>query len=126
MAFRRFCEAVVKDDPIIVYGDGGQTRDFTYVDDIVAALRSSAECPDVGGKVYNIGGGSAESVNDALALLTEYSGQRLCVEHQAVVAGDVRATGADTTAARNDLGFEPKTVFADGLLKEYQWVLEGR
>jgi UDP-glucuronate 4-epimerase len=126
MAFRRFCEAVVTDDPIVVYGDGGQTRDFTYVDDIVAALRSAAECPGVAGKVYNIGGGSTVSVNDALTLLAEYSPRRFRVEHQAVVAGDVRATGADTTAARRDLGFDPKTSFADGLLNEFNWVLGGR
>src|SRR3954453_1492011 len=69
MAFRRFCEAIVAGAPIEVYGDGCQSRDFTYVHDIVAATRAAAETPTPSGRVYNLGGGDSVSVNRALETL---------------------------------------------------------
>jgi UDP-glucose 4-epimerase len=124
MAFRRFCEAAVSGDTIRVFGNGEQTRDFTYVADVVAALRLAATMPGVGGRVYNIGGGNQASVNDALRLLEEYADGPLDVEYLAPQHGDVVSTAADTTRARAELGFAPAVDIADGLLMEFEWVRE--
>jgi nucleoside-diphosphate-sugar epimerase len=128
MAFNRFCRAALEDTTLTVFGDGGQTRDFTFVGDVVAAVRAAAGAPDVAGGVYNVGGGSRVSVNEALELLGEYAGRPLKVERQGVERGDVRDTGADTTRARAELGFSPQTAFADGLRAEFEFFagLSGR
>jgi UDP-glucose 4-epimerase len=120
MAFSRFCKAAATGDKIVVFGDGNQTRDFTFVSDIVAACRSAAEAPNAAGNIYNLGGGSRVSVNEAIGLLGEYSGKPLNVEYQDTERGDVRDTGADTTRARRDLGFDPQVSFQDGLRMEYE------
>jgi UDP-glucuronate 4-epimerase len=124
MAFRRFSHAVMSGDEIRVFGDGEQTRDFTYVGDVVAALRAAAAKPAASGRVYNIGGGNQVSVNEALRLLSEYAGRPLDVQHVAVQHGDVKRTAADTTRARAELGFAPAVGISDGLRKEFEWVLE--
>jgi UDP-glucuronate 4-epimerase len=124
MAFRRFCEAFFSGEPIRVFGDGEQTRDFTYVGDVVTALRAAATTPKASGRVYNIGGGNQVSVNQALQLLGEYAGRPLDVEYVAVQQGEVARTAADTTRARAELGFEPCVGISEGLLREFEWVRE--
>jgi UDP-glucose 4-epimerase len=121
MAFNIFCRAALEQRPLTLFGDGGQTRDFTYVGDIVAATRAAAETPGIAGNAYNVGGGSRVSVNDAIELLERYAGRSLHVERSDVVRGDVRDTGADTTRAERDLGFSPATSFADGLRAEFEF-----
>ena len=121
MAFSRFCKAAVTGEEIVVFGDGEQTRDFTYVADIVTALRSAADTPAAAGGIYNLGGGSRVSVNQAIGLLGELSGKPLNVRYEPTEHGDVRDTGADTTRARRDLGFDPQTSFADGLKAEFDY-----
>ncbi len=121
MAFSRFCKAAVTGDQITVFGDGRQTRDFTYVADIVAACRAAAESRAAVGNIYNLGGGSRVSVNEAIGLLGEFSGRPLNVRYEVTEHGDVRDTGADTTRARRDLGFDPQTSFADGLKAEFEY-----
>jgi len=121
MAFNIFCNAALEHRPLTLFGDGSQTRDFTFVADVVAATRAAAEIPGIAGGVYNVGGGSRVSVNEAIELLGDYAGRPLEVERQDVVRGDVRDTGADTTRARADLGFEPRTAFADGLRAEFEF-----
>jgi UDP-glucose 4-epimerase len=121
MAFSRFCKAALTGEEIVVFGDGGQTRDFTYVTDIVAACRAAADAPGAIGGIYNLGGGSRVSVNEAIGMLGELSGRPIDVRYEATERGDVRDTGADTTRARRDLGFAPKTSFADGLQAEFEY-----
>jgi len=121
MAFRRFCDAIVAERPIRVFGDGEQTRDFTFVGDVVAAFRAAAVAPDPAGRVYNIGGGQQVSVNDALALLGEFADRELDVEYVDVQHGDVVRTAADTSRARSELGFMPGTDLSDGLQQEFEW-----
>jgi UDP-glucose 4-epimerase len=122
MAFRRFCEAVVAGEPIVIYGDGRQTRDFTYVDDVVAALRAAATAPGVGGRVFNVGGGSRASLIDALELLAELAGHPIDVRNSERESGDVMHTGADIDRARSALGFDPSTDLKAGLRAELEWV----
>jgi nucleoside-diphosphate-sugar epimerase len=121
MAFRRFCEAVLAGRPIEVFGDGRQTRDFTYVADIVAATRAAGEGRASG--VLNVGGGGAISLNRALEVLAGIAGRPLDVRRGARESGDVQDTGADISRARAQLGYEPRTPVEDGLAAEFEWVL---
>ena len=122
MAFDKFFRAAIADEPITVYGDGEQTRDFTFVGDIIAATGAAAVTGATGG-TYNIGGGSQASVNDVLAVVSELSGRRVEVRYLARQHGDVRRTGADISRARADLGFEPQTALPEGLRAQFEWAL---
>jgi UDP-glucuronate 4-epimerase len=122
MAFRRFCEAAARGGRIELSGDGRQSRDFTYVGDVVTAIRAAATCRAAAGRAYNIGGGSPVSVNAALAELAAIAGRPLDVRRSCPEAGDVSHTAADTTRAREELGFAPATSLSEGLRAEYEWV----
>jgi UDP-glucuronate 4-epimerase len=124
MAFRRFCHAVVDRAPIVVYGDGGQTRDFTFVADVVAATRAAATVAPAANRVYNVGGGSRMSLSAALEVLAGIAGRPLDVRREGREPGDVRDTGADIRRARDELGFTPKTDLEAGLRAEFEWVLD--
>jgi UDP-glucuronate 4-epimerase len=123
MAFRRFCEAAACGGPIELYGDGRQSRDFTYVGDVVTAIRSAAAAPRAAGRAYNVGGGSPVSVNEALEELAAIAGRPLDVRRAEREAGDVAHTAADPSRARDELGFAPATPLAEGLRAEYEWVV---
>jgi UDP-glucuronate 4-epimerase len=123
MAFNSFCRAAIAGTPVTIYGDGRQTRDFTFVADVVRATRVAAEATHVSGRVYNIGGGTQVSLAQALELIEGYAGRPLAIEHLAGERGDVRDTGADTSRARADLGFEPAVPLEDGLREEFEWAL---
>ncbi len=122
MAFHRFLRAALREEPIEVFGDGEQTRDFTYVEDIVAATLAAAVEPGIPFEVLNIGGGSPTSLRAALALVQELVGRRLDVRHVPREHGDVRDTAADTTRARELLGFAPQTGLEQGLQRELEWI----
>jgi UDP-glucuronate 4-epimerase len=122
MAFNRFCRSALRGEPITVFGDGRQTRDFTFVDDVISAVRAAAIVPEAAGRVYNVGGGSQVSVNDALELIASFSGCPLDVRYEDTVRGDVRDTGADITRARRELEFRPTTSVDEGLLAEFEWI----
>jgi len=121
MAFNRFLRAALQGAPISVYGDGEQTRDFTYVDDAVTATMLAAE-RGTPGRAYNVGGGSRVSVNDVLTIIERISGRQLDVRREPAQKGDMRDTYADTSRARAELGFAPATSLADGLMAEYRWL----
>jgi nucleoside-diphosphate-sugar epimerase len=121
MAFHKFLSAVVQREPFHLYGDGEQTRDFTFVADAVAATAAAA-VRGVPGRVYNVGGGSRVSMNEVVALVGRVSGCQPAVTVDPAQKGDMRHTYADTTAARRDLGFAPRTTLEDGLRAEYDWL----
>ena len=124
MAFNAFCRAALTGDPIVVFGDGLQTRDFTYVGDVVRAVRSACDAGGAVGGVYNIGGGSRVALRDALEIIERQAGRPLDVRYESAQRGDVRDTGADTSAARRDLGFEPSVSLEEGLVAEFEWTAE--
>ncbi len=107
-----------------MFGDGTQRRDFTFVGDVVAATRAAAVAPDVGGRAYNIGGGSQVSLQRVLELLAGLAARPLDVRHVGNEAGDVRETSADTCRAARELGYAPATTFPDGLRAEFEWTVE--
>jgi UDP-glucose 4-epimerase len=121
MAFNRFIRAVLNDEPITLYGDGEQTRDFTYVTDAVAATLAAAE-RGVPGRAYNVGGGSRVTVNDVLEIIGKLAGKSPVVRREPAQKGDMRDTFADTTLARADLGFAPAVTLEQGLEAEYRWL----
>jgi UDP-glucose 4-epimerase len=123
MGFHKFLRAAIAGEPITVYGDGEQTRDFTFVADIVTATAAAAR-QGVPGRVYNIGGGSRVSVNQVLEMIARVSGRRPVVTVDPVQKGDMRHTYADTSLARADLGFAPSVGLEQGLAAEYQWLTE--
>ena len=126
MAFRRFCTAVLEDSPIEVFGDGSQTRDFTYVDDVVAAARAAGERDGVAGRAVNIGGGSRTSLAAAIEILSQLSGREIEVRRLASRSGDVRHTGADISSARELLGFSPEISLETGLERQWEWAVTDR
>jgi nucleoside-diphosphate-sugar epimerase len=121
MAFHRFLQATRRGKPISLFGDGNQTRDFTFVADAVAAT-VAAGIRGVQGRVYNIGGGSRVSMHDVIEIIGRVAGRRPTVAVDPVQKGDMRHTYADTTLARTDLGFAPSTSLEDGLAAEYRWL----
>ena len=123
MGFHKFLRATIRGEPITLYGDGEQTRDFTFVDDAVSATVAAAT-RGVPGRVYNIGGGSRVSINQVLAMVGRVSGRRPQVTVDPVQKGDMRHTFADTSLARADLGFRPAVELEAGLAAEYRWLTE--
>jgi UDP-glucose 4-epimerase len=121
MAFHRFIKAALTGEPISLYGDGEQTRDFTYVSDAVAATVAAGD-RGVQGRAYNVGGGSRVTVNHVLEIVARLAGKPLDVRREAAQKGDMRDTCADTTLARADLGFAPAVSLEQGLEAEYRWL----
>jgi len=120
MAFHRFIRAILEGKPLIVYGDGEQTRDFTYISDAVEANLLAMRCAPPGA-IFNIGGGSRVSINYAIRLLEKILGKKAIVGYQEAQHGDVRHTLADTSAAREVLGFIPKVGLKEGLRAQLAW-----
>ncbi len=121
MAFRRFLQAGLDGTPIHLYGDGEQTRDFTFVDDAVAATIAAGE-RGVPGRVYNVGGGSRVSINSVLDLIGRIVERRLDIRREPAQKGDMRDTYADTSRAKADLGFNPSVTLDQGLQAEHDWL----
>jgi len=124
MAFHIFCRAALESRPITIFGDGRQSRDFTFVEDVVAATVSAASAPLDELRIYNVGGGTPTSLREALETIGRISGRRLDVHYLDREHGDVKNTAADTTRAREQLGFSPQTSLEDGLLAEFEWLSE--
>jgi len=121
MGFHKFIRALLTGEEITVYGNGEQTRDFTYISDAVAANLACMEA-DVAGQVFNIGGGSRISVNRVLSILESISGRKAIVRRVESQKGDVRDTYADTSRAREMLGFRPSVPIEEGLRMELEWL----
>jgi len=121
MGFHRFMKAALLDDPLTIYGNGEQTRDFTYISDVVeaniAAMNSSKH-----GTVYNIGGVETASVNAVIAKIEELSGKKLQLTYLPEQAGDPFTTRADISLARKELGYNPIVSLDEGLPREWSYI----
>jgi nucleoside-diphosphate-sugar epimerase len=120
MAFARFMQALVDREAIEVFGDGEQTREFTYVSDAVEGTIKAATA-DVAGQVFNLGGGSRVTINGVLATLEDISGIKVRRQTLPSAPGDPRHTGASINLARERLGWEPRVSLREGLTKQWQW-----
>lgn len=118
-----FIDALQAGEPPEVHGDGEQSRDFTYIDDVVAANLKAATAPaeSCSGKAYNIAGGAAYSLLDLLEILGRHLGVEPKPRHVDPRPGDVRHTRADISAAERDLGHRPQVSFEDGLRRTVEW-----
>lgn len=121
MAFHKFIKTILEGGKITIYGNGEQTRDFTYVGDTVQGTILAAEC-DVSGETFNLGGGSRISVNDALKALQKVMAMDAEIEYLDVQKGDVGHTYAEISKAKDILGYEPKVGLEEGLCGEVEWV----
>lgn len=126
MAFHKFVKAALVGEPIGVYGDGMQSRDFTFIADIVRANRDAMTnmLDGATGGTYNLGGGSTVTVREVVAMLGEILGRDVDATFGDAQKGDVRHTSADTTAARTAIGFAPTVGLRDGLALEVEWLRE--
>ena len=120
MAFHRFCRSMLRGEPIAVYGDGKQSRDFTFIADAVEAnVRAWKNAPERG--VYNVGGGSQVEVLEAIAILEQALGVKANIDFQPLPPGDPRRTRADVSRIQADFGFTPSTPIEQGLAAEAEW-----
>jgi UDP-glucose 4-epimerase len=120
MGFHRFFEAARAGEPVTVYGDGGQTRDFTFVEDAVRATRAALTAPSTV-PAYNIGGGHRVALGAVLDAIASVCGRPVARRHVDPPPGDPRDTSADTAAARRDLGYAPRTDLVEGLKRQWEW-----
>lgn len=125
MAMRRICEGLISGEPFPMFGDGAQSRDFTFVADAVqATVRSAfAAQPEA---IYNVGGGQEASLSRVVSILEDLAGTTLNIDQHPAQRGDVIRTGADTSRARQSLDWQPGTELEIGLAAELAWVVERR
>jgi nucleoside-diphosphate-sugar epimerase len=117
----KFCTAFLEGTPPSVFGDGHQTRDFTYVENAVHANLLACEAPNVSGKVFNIGVGGRVSLNEVLRELRKITGKALEAKYEPPREGDIRDSQADIAQAREFLGYEPQVSFEEGLARTFEW-----
>ena len=120
MAIHTFVNAILNDDEISVFGDGTQTRDFTFIDDVVE-VNILAAINETIGDVFNVGGGSRISVNKLIKLLEEIIGKEAKIKHIEKQKGDVRDTLADTSKINNELNWKPRVKIEEGLKRFVEW-----
>jgi nucleoside-diphosphate-sugar epimerase len=117
----KFCSAFLEETQPVIFGDGEQTRDFTYVDNAVQANLLACEAPNVSGKTFNVGIGGRVSLNETLGLLNKISGHNLEAKYEPGRDGDIRDSQADISQIREFLGYEPVVGFEEGLRRTFEW-----
>lgn len=117
----RFMLAVIEGQAPVVYGDGEQSRDFTYVENIVDETLRACEAPDASGLVFNGGTGARITLNQVLKLLEQITGKAVKPKYDAPRNGDIRDSQADVSLARRILGYEPRVLFEEGLKRTWDW-----
>jgi nucleoside-diphosphate-sugar epimerase len=117
----RFMLAVIEGHPPVVYGDGEQSRDFTFIENIVDETLRACEVPGASGMVFNGGTGSRITLNQVLKLLEKITGKKIQAKYDPPRTGDIRDSQADVSLARKVLGYEPRVHFEEGLQRTWQW-----
>ncbi|HDJ24226.1 MAG TPA: NAD-dependent epimerase/dehydratase family protein [Candidatus Aminicenantes bacterium] len=121
MAFHKFLSSLLNNQPLTVYGTGEQTRDFTYISDIIDGLMSSLVHGQAG-EVYNLGGGHQIKLKKIFPLLEKITGLKLNINYLQVQQGDVPHTLASITKARQELNYQPEHSLEEGLKAEWEWI----
>lgn len=117
----RFMLAVLEGKPPVIFGDGEQSRDFTYVDNVVDETLRACEANGASGKVFNGGTGARITLNNVIALLEKITGQKIKAQYDAPRAGDIHDSQADVALARQTLGYKPLIDFEQGLRRTWEW-----
>jgi UDP-glucuronate 4-epimerase len=124
MALSRFISLATRGEPLEVFGDGTQSREMTYVSDVVdATVAALAVKPEGAARVYNIGGGTRTTVGELVDLVGEVTGERVRIRYATPVPGDVHSTWADLERATRELGYRPRVAFEEGLDAQVRWAL---
>jgi UDP-glucose 4-epimerase len=116
-----FMKSLITHESPTIFGDGEQSRDFTYVEDVAALVWKAAQAPAVSGKVFNAGNGNRYTLNETWALLQKIAGVELAANYGPPRAGDVKHSQADTTSAKALLGHDPQFTFEEGLRRTFAW-----
>lgn len=122
MAFHKFFKWILQDQPISIYGDGQQTRDFTFISDAVAANLLAAIVPLAVGEVFNIGGGSRVVLAEVINIMERIVGRPIKKNFVEKARGDARHTSADVSKAETILGYQPQVSLTEGLRQEWEWM----
>ena len=122
MAFHKFFKWILQDEPISIYGDGQQTRDFTFVSDAIAANLAAGTIPEAVGEVFNIGGGSRVVLAEVINMMEEIVGRPIKKNFVEKARGDARHTSADVSKAQKILGYQPQVSLKEGLQREWEWL----
>jgi len=122
LAIHKFARRILAGQPIPVFGDGHSARDYTYVDDIVAGIRAAMDADQDGYQVYNLGNSHTVTLAQLVASLEDALGRHAVIDRQPWQPGEMQKTWSDISKARQQLGFEPKTSFSDGLLHFVGWL----
>ena len=117
----RFCLAVLEGAQPVVFGDGEQSRDFNFIENVVQVNLLACEAPNASGLVFNIGTGGRFTLNHTLKLLEKFSGKPIKPKYDPPREGDIRDSQADIALARRILGYDPKVGFEDGLRRTWEW-----
>jgi UDP-glucose 4-epimerase len=117
----KFCLSFLEGTEPVIFGDGEQSRDFTFVENAVQANLLACEAPNVSGRTFNVGTGGRFTLNQTLQLLEKISGNKLHAKYEAPRDGDIRDSQADITKARELLGFDPQVTFEEGLSRTFAW-----
>ncbi|MEL6927903.1 MAG: NAD-dependent epimerase/dehydratase family protein [Cyanobacteria bacterium J06600_6] len=122
MAFHKFFQAAIEGRAIDIYGDGQQTRDYTFIQDIVAANLAAGQVDAAIGEVFNIGGGSRVTLLELLEMMEQVMGQTIKRNSLGNAVGDARHTSADITKAQKILNYAPQISLPEGLTQEWHWI----
>ena len=115
-----FCDQAIDDEPITIHGDGGQTRDFVFIDDIVQANLRAATTEQVG-TAYNVGTGTSVTIQELAETIVDVTGSTAEITHTEGRDGDIRHSKADIAAIRSELGYEPTVSLHEGLEQTVEW-----
>jgi nucleoside-diphosphate-sugar epimerase len=117
----RFMLALLEGEPPVVYGDGEQSRDFTYIENVVDETLRACEAANASGMVFNGGTGARITLNQVLKLLEKITGKKIQAKYEPPRTGDIRDSQADITRARKILGYEPRVLLEEGLRRTWEW-----
>ena len=121
MAFHKFFKSIIENEPITIFGDGSQTRDFTYIDDVVEATFTAMTDGKIG-EIYNVGGGNQRTLKEMLPTLGEITGKEVQIRWEEEQKGDVLHTHASIEKAMHEINYSPKVQLEDGLKEEWNWI----
>src|SRR5690242_10782901 len=120
----KFCTAFLEGSQPVIFGDGEQSRDFTYVENVVQANLLACEAPNASGKVCNIGTGNRFTLNQTVSLLQKIAGEQQEAKYEPAREGDILHSQADVTQSREVLGYNPTVEFEEGLRRTFSWYRE--
>lgn len=122
MAFHRFIKQILNGESLTIYGDGTQSRDFTYISDCIQGIESLLYKDNVIGNTFNIGGKERATVNEVISIIEMLSGEKASVDYLPKISGEPKHTWADITNAKNVLDYDPKISLQEGLVKEIEYI----